>query len=122
MTDPSPSHAILLAEARDLLTAGDDNMSGRWPRAAALLTRGSLEELLDEYWMGIEPEMIHASMRAQVLCLSDFVDAGTAAQTAYLYGALSDACHYHPYELPPTTGELSSWMNTLEVIRETLFE
>jgi hypothetical protein len=120
VTPSSPNHTTLLREARTLLNNKDEAMSGRWPRAAALLTRGSLEQLLDEYWTGMEPDMVHASARAQILCLSDFVDAGTAAQTAYLYGTLSDACHYHAYELPPTAGELSSWMNTLDEIREKL--
>ncbi len=30
---------------------------------------------------------------------------------AYLYAALSRACHYHPYELAPTAAELTGWLD-----------
>ena len=40
-------------------------------------------------------------MRSQVLCLTAYLDRGTASRAAYLLAALSEACHYHPYELAP---------------------
>jgi hypothetical protein len=30
---------------------------------------------------------------------------------AYLFAALSHACHYHPYELAPTAAELTGWLD-----------
>ena len=38
-------------------------------------------------------------------------DRGTASRAAYLLAALSEACHYHPYELAPTATELVSWLD-----------
>jgi hypothetical protein len=35
----------------------------------------------------------------------------TATRAAYLYAALSRACHYHSCELAPTAAELTRWLN-----------
>ncbi len=45
--------------------------------------------------------MSSCTMRSQVLCLTAYLDPGTARRAAYLFAALSRACHYHPYELAP---------------------
>ena len=50
-------------------------------------------------------------MRSQLLCLTVYVDRGTASRAAYLLAALSRACHYHPYELAPTAAELLGWLD-----------
>jgi hypothetical protein len=50
-------------------------------------------------------------MRSQLLCLTAYVDQDVATRTVYLSAALSRACHYHPYELAPTAGELTRWLN-----------
>ena len=50
-------------------------------------------------------------MRSQVLCLGAYLDPDTAARAAYLIGALSRVCHYHPYELAPTAAELTGWLD-----------
>ena len=50
-------------------------------------------------------------MRSQLLCLTAYVDPGTASRAAYLFAALSHACHYHPYELSPTAAELTGWLD-----------
>ena len=36
------------------------------------------------------------------------------AQLHEAWGALSRACHHHPYELAPTAGELSGWIEAVE--------
>jgi hypothetical protein len=38
------------------------------------------------------------------------VDQDTATRAAYLFAALSRACHYHSYELAPTATELTRWL------------
>jgi hypothetical protein len=36
------------------------------------------------------------------------------AQLHETWGALSRACHHHPYELSPTAGELVTWIEMVE--------
>jgi hypothetical protein len=38
---------------------------------------------------------------------------GSERRITYLLAALSQACHYHPYELAPTAAELTSWLDQL---------
>ena len=52
-----------------------------------------------------------STLRSQVLCLTAYLDRGTASRVAYLLAALSRACHYHPYELAPTAAELLGWLD-----------
>jgi hypothetical protein len=33
---------------------------------------------------------------------------------AYVYAALSEACHYHAYELAPTAAELTRWITAVD--------
>ena len=37
-----------------------------------------------------------------------------AARIAHTWSALSNACHYHSYELVPTAGELEGWIETVD--------
>ena len=41
-------------------------------------------------------------------------DALLAGRIAYTWSALSRACHYHPYELPPSMSELADHFATVE--------
>ena len=97
-----------------MLSDIDPALEGRWPRAIAVLARSGLEQLLAEYWGIVEPAMINASMRAQLLCLASYLDdANLAASVGYVYGVLSDVCHYRSYELPPTAHELEAWLESI---------
>ena len=55
--------------------------------------------------------MSRCTMRSQLLCLTAYLDPGTASRAAYLFAALSRACHYHSYELAPTAAELTGWLD-----------
>ena len=55
--------------------------------------------------------MSGCTLRSQELCLTAYLDPGTASRAVYLFAALSRACHYHPYELPPTAAELTGWLD-----------
>ena len=55
--------------------------------------------------------MSSCTMRSQLLCLTAYLDPGPARRAAYLFAALSRACHYHPYELAPTAAELTGWLD-----------
>jgi hypothetical protein len=103
----------VLAAARRLVERPDAGTAGVWPRAAALLARQALEQAMAGLWAG-QPgadDLSRGSMRSQLLCLTAYVDQDVAARAAYLAAALSRACHYHPYELAPTAGELTRWLN-----------
>ena len=103
----------LLAAAKDLMQRPDTQITGIWPRAAALLARQALEAAMAELWASKPQaaEMSRCTTRSQLLCLTAYLDPGTARRAAYLFAALSRACHYHPYELAPTAAELTSWLD-----------
>lgn len=103
----------LLAAAKGLMQRPDTLITGIWPRAAALLARQALEAAMAELWAsrGQAAEMSRCTMRSQLLCLTAYLDPGRASRVAYLFAALSRACHYHPYELAPTAAELTGWFD-----------
>jgi Glyoxalase/Bleomycin resistance protein/Dioxygenase superfamily len=103
----------LLAAARRLIERSDAATAGVWPRAAALLARQALELAMAALWAA-KPQragLSESSIRSQLLCLTAYLDQDAATRAAYLYAALSRACHYHSYELAPTAAELTSWLN-----------
>ncbi len=103
----------LLAAARGLMQRPNAPTAGIWPRAAALLARQAIEVAMGEMWTSKRQaaELSGSTMRSQVLCLTAYLDHGTASRAAYLLAALSQACHYHPYELAPTAAELIGWLD-----------
>ena len=116
----SVAKAEALAEwAETLITTDHDPTAGRWPQAAAILTRRSLEVGLDAVWVSRGVVMEEVSWRAQFLSLPRYVDASVARTAHHTYDALSQACHHHAYNLPPTAGELLRWIgNVRELLRE----
>ncbi len=117
MREPSP--LALLVMARHLLDRPEEGAAGVWPRAAALLGRQALEQFLADLWRQRAPGTEQASMRAQLACLSSYLDEETAGRVAYAWGALSDACHQHPYELAPTASELRRWLQAVERLAQS---
>ena len=103
----------LLDAARDLMQRPGASLDGIWPRAATLLARQALEAAMAELWASKRQAagLSGCSMRSQELCLTAYLDPGTASRAAYLLAALSHACHYHPYELAPTAAELTGWLD-----------
>lgn len=101
----------LLRTAEVLLQQPVQGTSGLWPRAVALLTRQALEEGLAAYWRARAPGTERCPMRAQLLCLRALAPRPEVAESvAYLWTVLSNACHYHAYELAPSAGELQSYL------------
>ena len=104
----------LLVQARRLLDRADEATAGRWPRAAALLSRQALESatatLLAERLPGAE----RCSARAQLLCLRHLIDHDQALAVEHAWIGLSRACHHHAYELPPTAIELHAWLDVID--------
>jgi hypothetical protein len=110
--------AELLAEARSLISRPDASMAGVWPRTAAFLTRQALEEAVNARWAASSATspMLNASMWSRLACLPAYVSEPQARQAIFAYSALSNACHYHPYELAPTAGELTGWISDVEAL------
>ena len=111
------SPADLLAAARSLSRRREPDLSGRWPRAAAILARQALEQGLDDYWKIRKPQI--ADVRAQhpkLLCLPTYLDSPAARSASHVWVELSHACHHHAYDLPPTTEELDAWFADVELL------
>jgi hypothetical protein len=101
--------------ARDLLSRVDPSTAGLWPRAAALLIRQALEEAVDAYWTTRQLPLESVSTQTQLVCLRMMTTGDLLpAQLHETWGALSRACHHHPYELAPTAGELVTWIDVVE--------
>ena len=89
--------------------------SGSWPRAVALLGRLALERGLVDLWAAVEPTMgAVRNKRAQFICLRSYVEPDVAHSTHYAWTMLSEACHHHVYDLPPTETELRRWLETTD--------
>jgi hypothetical protein len=94
-----------------------------WPRAAAFLGRQALEEALDDLWSRKAPALRQASTTCQLLCLPAFIsDRELAGRAAHAWGALTHACHHHPYELSPTAEELDRWLDIVDSVLHHLQE
>ena len=128
---PNPRHpegakrpkdlVTLLDLARGLLQRADPRTAGLWPRAAALLGRQALEAGLDAYWEGRGVALAGCATRPQLICLRSYLpDASLAARVYHTWGALSDACHHHAYELAPTAGELGTLLETVGELLEAV--
>jgi hypothetical protein len=111
----------LLAHAYGVLDDPPPVLAGRWPRAVALLGRQALETSLDELWTKRDAKVGWASERSQLLCLSYVLGNRVLAADATLaWNALSEACHQHPYDLPPTAGELAGWLGIVDELRRAV--
>lgn len=105
---------VVLDHARALVTEPQPSMTGRWPRAAALLARQALEWGVAARCVELAPAVAQCNVRTQLLCLPLVVDEELAHDVTHTWAALSHACHYHPYDLSPTASELAGWMDTVE--------
>lgn len=111
----------LVDAARQLLTRPDAATSGIWPRATALLSRQAIEDALRDLWLVRAPGVEKCSTRAQLLCLPYYLgDSEIAECVSYAWAALSQACHQHPYELPPTASELTMWLEIVEEFKRAV--
>lgn len=113
------AHAEVLTAARNLMERTDAATAGLWPRATALLARQALEAALDDLWRVRAPGMEQCSVRAQLLCLSYYLqDEPLAERVSYAWAGLSRACHQHPYELLPIASELQASLLAVEQLVE----
>lgn len=107
--------ADLLRESRALLDRPPSAAPDLWERAAVLLARQALEEALDRFWASRSPDLLQASMRAQLLCLGTVMNNECdAANVDQLWGALSDACHFDACAPTPGAAEIHAWLDQAE--------
>ena len=100
--------------ARQLLDRATPETAGMWPRTAALLARQALEMSVDEFWVAQRIPLESCATRQQLICLREYLkDPELAGRVHHAWNALSDACHQHPYELPPTAAELGDWISAV---------
>lgn len=108
----------LLTSAKTLVDRSDSATLGVWPRTSALLARQALEQAVSVSWAA-SPEtfgMRVLSMRSQLVSLPYYLDPILARQMYYTWAALSNACHYRPYELAPTSAELTGWIDDVATL------
>ncbi|KOG34499.1 hypothetical protein [Streptomyces resistomycificus] len=74
-------------------------------RAAAVLLRMALDQALDSYWLRVTPSMTWIG-KHRMLCLEWYAGSDTARRCRTTWSALSAACHYRTYELPPAPAEI----------------
>jgi hypothetical protein len=112
----------LLGAALDLLERPATDPVGGWPRAVALLTRQALEQALDEFWQSSPATagMTGCTMKTQLTCLHCNLEPDLAREIGYIWAALSNACHYHPYDLAPTAAELCGWIDAVATLLATI--
>ena len=105
----------LLSMARQLLARASPETVGLWPRAAALLGRQALERSIDDYWTARQIPLASLPTLQQLICLREYhAEPELAGRVHHAWNALSRACHHHPYDLPPSAGELQGWLETVE--------
>ncbi|WP_327699686.1 hypothetical protein [Streptomyces sp. NBC_00459] len=92
---------LLLPEPGSVSTLGP----GLRARAAAVLLRMALDEALNAYWQRVTPSMTRIG-KHRMLCLEWYAGHDTARRCRTTWAALSAACHYRTYELPPAPAEV----------------
>lgn len=107
--DAGMTPGLLLDEVDRLLRTVVKGTRGLWPRTAAFLIRLALEHAVADFWARRVPQMRACSMRAQLVCLREYVEGDLAERVHAVWAGLSRACHFHSYELGPTAAELRAW-------------
>lgn len=89
---------------------------GRAARAAAVVSRQALEQVVagrcDELVSGLE----WPSMRSQLILLREIGDSEIGRKAQIAWDGLSRACHHHAYELQPTGDEVRGLANLVRQI------
>ena len=106
----------LLAEAKRLVVGETSAEAGLRCRAAVLLSRQALEARVIEILATRAPHIEDAAFDAQLLSLLGVMqNAELAKRARYVWAALSSASHMQQYDLPPTSIELTDWIETVDL-------
>lgn len=96
----------LLGYARTVLNETGAIPRAQKSRAAALLARQALEEVVIELCENEGADMRSAKMRTRLISLRVLLGSGVADLAEVTWGGLSQSCHHHAFELAPTVGEV----------------
>jgi hypothetical protein len=112
----------VLGAARDLLERPAPAGVGGWQRAVALLTRQALEQAIEEFWTADSATagLRDSTRKTQLTCLPVYLQPQLAREISYVWAALSSACHYHPYDLAPTSAELAGWIDAVSALLKAI--
>lgn len=91
-------------------------------RAAAWVTRSALEDLLTGLVRAKGLDTGRAQTRSILGCIEVLYATEApdlAAQAQYAWERLSDACHYHAYELSPTHAEIKALADLVSQIDQS---
>ncbi len=111
---PQPRPGDSLRAARVILDRPEALASPGWARSVALLARQALEDAVDAFWARHAPGMQRATRKSRFVALRFYIDDPDLARHAHhVWATLSDAAHYHGYDLAPTAGELRTWLHTV---------
>jgi hypothetical protein len=110
---PAPLSAVgAVKAARVVLTRPEAIPTASWSRAVAVLGRQAIERGMTDLWSVVAPPMTTVrNKKAAFICLRAYIDPALAGRVHYAWGAFSDACHHHVYDLPPSAAELSGWLD-----------
>lgn len=100
------SPADLVCYARAVLNETGAIPRGQKSRAAALLARQALEDVVAELCESVGAHLRSATMRTRLICLRVLLGSGVADLAEVTWAGLSQSCHHHAFELTPTVGEV----------------
>lgn len=111
----------LLEQARHLCDDTEWSRAFWATRAATILARQAMEAWLAEYWAATAPAVLAVqSARARFLLLHARLGPGAAAQAFAIWSRLSEACHHHPHELPPSRHDVLAWIQGADAFAQAL--
>lgn len=100
------SAADLLGYARAVLNETGAIPRAQRSRAAALLARQALEDVVVELCESVGAHLRSAKMRTRLISLRVLLGSDAADLAEVTWGGLSQSCHHHAFELAPTVGEV----------------
>jgi len=111
------------SDPADLISLAEKSLDGTVPvpggraaRAAAVVSRQALEQVVagrcDELVTGLQ----RPSMRSQLILLREIGDSEIGPTAQIAWDGLSRACHHHAYELQPTVDEVHGLVNLVRQI------
>lgn len=110
--------AELTQYAREVLDGRHALPALQAPRAAALLARQALEEIVTQLCTSHGVDLHGAHMRSRLVCLRQLTDDAAAEKASVAWGSLSALCHHHAYQLTPTAGEVGHMIEEVAWLAE----
>lgn len=108
----------LVQHAREVLDGRHALPALQACRAAALLARQALEEIITQLCTSHGADLHGASMRSRLVCLRQLTENPVGDSASLAWGGLSAVCHHHAYQLTPTAGEVAELLDQVAWLAE----